>query len=118
MAARVMLCKLTEHYRGAIRYASMRVRLISGDRPCPTGPFVTDYLGGVCRGIVGALSAPPATRSIDAVLDGEGVHLAVDGQPVALEGFAARIVADTLRGMVRSLKGVDPDSRLRIEVEL
>jgi hypothetical protein len=96
----------------------MRIRLISGDRPCPTGPFVTDYVGGVCRAIVGALSAPVPTGRIDAVLDGEGVRLAVDGQSVAVEGFAARIVEDTLRGMVRNLKGVDPESSLRIEVEL
>jgi len=96
----------------------MRVRLVSGDRPCPAGPFVTDYIGGVCRAVVGALSAPAPAERIDAVLDGEGVRLAVDGRSVPLEGFAARIVEDTLRGMVRSLKGVDPDSRLRIEVEL
>jgi hypothetical protein len=95
----------------------MHVRLISGDRPCPVGPFVANYVGGICRAIVGALSAPEPTARIEAVLDGEGVRLAVDGRSVALEGFAARIVEDTLRGMVRNLKGIDPAAELRIEVD-
>ena len=99
----------------------MRVRLVSGGRECLVGRFVGEFVGGVCRAIAGSLKAPAANRRIELSLEQDRVELRIDGRSVALDGsqgFAATIVADTIRGMVRHLKDVDADGALRIEVDL
>jgi len=42
--------------------------------------------------------------------------LTIDGKPVALTGFVREIIEAALRGMVSSLKGVDPDGEINITI--
>jgi hypothetical protein len=97
------------------------VRLFSGGCPLPVSPFIARFLGGVCRAMAAALRAPAAARSLEFTLEREAVTFRVDGAEVPLglgQGFAETIVRDTLRGMTRGLKGIDPEAALRVEVDV
>ncbi len=97
----------------------MQVRIECNGTVLPVGPFVGRFTGNVCSAVVASLNSPQPTRHICFELDRWGVRLLVDGFAVAVDrGFAARIVGNTLRGMVRDLKGIDPDGELRIETTL
>ena len=103
-----------------LQCSAMTVRIYSNGRACPLGPFVERFTGNVCRSVVDSLKGPGSAGRLRFDLDGDRVALAVDGVPVALDrgqGFAGTIARDTLRGMVRHLKGVDPDGPVRIEVD-
>jgi hypothetical protein len=99
----------------------MTVRLFSGGRECFVSPFIARFIANVCRAVAGSLKAPPAQGRIEFVLQEGRVELRVDGVTVPLDGrqgFASSIVEDTLRGLVRRLKEVDPEGPLRVEVEI
>lgn len=42
--------------------------------------------------------------------------LTIDGKPVALNGFVRGIIEGALRGIISSLKGVDPDGEIRLAI--
>ncbi len=68
-----------------------------------------------------SLKAPHPVRNLRYDLEGNTVRLQIDGAQVPLDNnqsFAETIVADTVRGMIRHLKGVDPEGAVRIEVEI
>ena len=97
----------------------MRVRLYTNGAECPVGNFVGRYLGNVCAAIGASLKAPRPARILSFELEGDRVLFRVDEDRVSLDqgrGFAVTIVRDTLRGMVRHLKNVDPEGSVRIEV--
>jgi hypothetical protein len=98
----------------------MAVRLFSNGVESEVGPFVAKFTENVCRAAAASLRAPAPARSLEFVLEGKAVRFEVDGLEVsfAAGGFAATIVHDTLSGMVRHLKGIDPAGVLRILVEI
>ena len=99
----------------------MRVRLFSNDRESFVSPFIGKFTANVCRAMAESLKAPSASRNIRFDLEGNNVRLQIDGNPVPLDpsqGFAETIVRDTLQGMLRHLKGVDPEGGVRIEIVL
>lgn len=98
----------------------MRVRLICERVEAPVSPFVARFIANVCVAVATSLKAPAAAKHIQYELHGDDVRLQIDGAAVPLglnQGFAETIVRDTLRGMVRSLKGVDPQRGIQIRVE-
>ena len=99
----------------------MRVRLFCNDHETFVSPFIGKFTANVCRAVTESLKAPSSSKSIHFVLQGDGVGLHVDGKQVLLDGsqgFAETIVRDTLKGMVRHLKAIDPEGVIRIEIEL
>jgi hypothetical protein len=99
----------------------MRVRLFCNDHETFVSPFIEKFTANVCRAVTESLKAPSSSRSIQFILQGDGVGLHVDGKQVLLDssqGFAETIVRDTLKGMVRHLKAIDPEGVIRIEIDL
>ena len=100
---------------------SMRVRLFSGGSETFASPFIARFTGNVCLAVATSLKAPLPAQKLSYDIDGEKVELRIDGAAIPLDssqGFAQTIVRDTLRGMIRHLKGLDPDGNFRIEVEI
>ncbi len=98
----------------------MRVRLICDNAEAPASPFVTRFISNVCIAVAASLKAPAAARMIEFQLRGSEVKLQIDGDAVPLglsQGFAETLVHDTLSGMIRSLKGVDPQHEVRVIVD-
>lgn len=99
----------------------MRARLYNNGAEIQANSFVERFVGAVCAAIAGSLKAPHAEKSIAIDLFGDYVAFQIDSAPVALDknqGFAGKIIRETIRGMVRSLKGIEPGSVLRIVVEI
>jgi hypothetical protein len=99
----------------------MRVRLICESVEAPVSPFVARFISGVCIAVAASLKTPAAARIVEFELHGEEVGLQIDGYVIPLglnQGFAETLVRDTLSGMIRSLKGVDPRRNIRIVVDL
>ncbi len=97
----------------------MQVRIECENVEVPVSPFVGRFVSNVCTAIVASLKTPSATKSIEFDLRGEKVGLQIDGSSVPLalnQGFAEILIGDTLTGMVRRLKGVDPQHGVRISV--
>lgn len=97
------------------------MRLFSNGREVFVGPFVGRFTANVCRAVANSLRTPDYQRTIEFALDRDSVGMRVDGRTVDLDagqGFARTITRETLKGMVRELKGVDPSGALRIEVDL
>lgn len=68
-----------------------------------------------CRALAAAIVAGRATPGQCRHLDPEAA-LSVDGNPVVLNRFAARMVRNVVKGLAHSLKGVPAGDRLRIDV--
>ena len=100
--------------------AAMTVRLFSDGTESQVSPFVGRFTESVCRAVAASLRAPVPARSLEFVLERSKARFFVDGTEVSLElgGFAATLVHDTLSGMVRHLKGVDPNGMIRIAVDV
>ncbi len=99
----------------------MHDRLFSGTNESFVSPFVARFAGNVCLAVAKSLKAPDPVRSIHYELRSDFVGLRIDGVEVPLDknqGFAGTIVLDTLRGMIRHLKGLEPEGDCRIEVEI
>lgn len=99
----------------------MRVRMFCNGKELFVSPFVGRFTAGVCKAVAGSLKAPTASENIQIELEGDRVQLQIDGTSVLLDktqGFAETIVSDTIRGMIRHLKDIDPDGAIRIEIEL
>ena len=100
---------------------AVKVRIICDGRDLAVGRFVARFVGGICRGIVDALKSPPPDREITFEVEGAAVRLWVDDAVVPMDGgqgFAQVIILDTLRGMLRHLKGIDPQGNVRIVTNL
>lgn len=70
----------------------------------------------VGRDEISAMAEAIKTRFLKERSDDAGVSLVVDGKPIALNGIMKAMVANTIVGLVSSLKGVDnPD---KVEVRL
>jgi hypothetical protein len=98
----------------------MKVRLFSNGVAIPVSPFIARFIFQVSAAVIRSLKAPQPVRSAEFLIDPGDVFLRVDGAPVPLDhsrGFARVIVRDTLGGMVRHLKGVDPDAAFEIELD-
>ncbi len=99
----------------------MQIRLFSNNSEAWVSPFIGRFLANVCTAIAASLKAPRNVRKICYELEGEDVRIQINGDPIALnmsQGFARIIVGDTLRGMIRHLKGMNQDEIIRIEVEM
>ncbi len=99
----------------------MQVRLICDNVEAPVSPFIGRFIKNICAAIVDSLKTPPAEESIRFELQGDEVRLQIDGSPVSLglnQGFAETIIRDTLRGMIRTLKGMDIRRKVSILVDL
>jgi hypothetical protein len=99
----------------------MRVRLFCNDHETFVSPFIGKFTANVCKAVTESLKAPSSSRSIQFILQGDEVGLHVDGKQVLLDrsqGFAETIVRDTLKGMIRHLKAIDPEGVIRIEIDL
>ena len=99
----------------------MQTRLYSNNVEAPVGPFIGRFLGNVCAGIAASLKTPQPLKKLRFELESDGVRIQINGASIALDmsqGFAKTIVKDTLRGMIRHLKGIDPEAMILIEVEL
>jgi hypothetical protein len=99
----------------------MRSKLYSNGVELFVGPFVGQFVGNVCLGVAASLKGPRPEQRICFELEGDAVRVEVDGASVPMDqsqGFAQTILRDTLRGMIRSLKGIDGDSMVRIEAEI
>ncbi len=99
----------------------MRVRLICESREAPVSPFVARFVSNVCTAVAASLKAPTAANLIEYELHGDEVRLQIDGAPIPLglnQGFAETLVRDTLHGVIRSLKGMNPQRDVRIIVDL
>ncbi len=85
-------------------------------------PFVNGLVSNVARALIESLKLEkPPEKRVEFTLCGEETALTVDGRPVSLgltTGFAARLVGETLRGMLRPLKGAQDAREVRITVEL
>ena len=96
------------------------MRLFCDNLEASVSPFVARFVANVCVAIATSLKAPAAAKLIRFDLQGNEVRLQIDGASIPLglnQGFAETIVRDTLRGMVRSLKGMDPQRELQIVVD-
>ncbi len=99
----------------------MRARLFNNGAEISTNPFVGRFVGAVCACITSCLKAPRPQKSIALALNGDRIELEVDCTPVALDknqGFAGTLVRDTIQGMIRNLKGVDPRAAVKIIVNI
>jgi hypothetical protein len=99
----------------------MRSRLYANGVELSVGPFVGQFVGNVCSGVAASLKGPSPQKRICLELEGDAVRVEVDGTSVPMDqsqGFAQVILRDTLRGMIRNLKGIDGNSVVRIEVEI
>jgi hypothetical protein len=99
----------------------MNVRLISDGIDAPVTPFVGQFISSICIAAVSALKDANPKKCVEFELHGSECRLQVDGVAVPLNlsrGFAATLVAETLCGLVRPLKGVDPQKRVQIIVEI
>ena len=99
----------------------MRTRIYSNGTEIYANPFVERFVGAVCSAIAASLKAPRAEQSVSIELEGEQIRLQVDSTPLELDrnqGFAATLVRDTIRGMIRQLKGIDAVAAVRIDIEL
>jgi hypothetical protein len=99
----------------------MQIRILCNGQEVVAGPFVGRFVGNVCFAIVTSLKAPRPSERVLFVLEEKTVSLEVDAQLVPMDytqGFARTIVRDTLGGMIRHLKGIDPDGTVRIEIQL
>ena len=99
----------------------MRIRLYSNKVEAPVSPFIGRLLGNVCAGVAASLKTERPVKNLRYELEGDGVRIQINGAPVALDmsqGFAKTIVGDTIRGMIRHLKGIDAEGTIQIEVEL
>jgi hypothetical protein len=96
----------------------MRIRIYSNGIEAPLTPFIAGFLGNVSVGIASSLKPPQPIKSLRYEIEGEQVHIFVNGAPVILDHrFSQIIVLDTIRGMIRHLKMADPNGSIRIEVE-
>jgi hypothetical protein len=103
------------------RMRAVKVRIICDGKDLAVGRFVARFVAGICRGIVDALKSPPPNREITFEVEGAAVRLWVDDVMVPMDGgqgFAHVIILDTLRGMLRHLKGIDPQGNVRIVTNL
>jgi hypothetical protein len=99
----------------------MQIRILCNGQEVSVGPFVGRFVGNVCIAIVSSLKAPRASERVLFDLERHEVTLQVDAHPVPMDptqGFARTIVQDTLRGMLRHLKGINPEGSVRIELRL
>jgi hypothetical protein len=97
----------------------MQIRLYSNELEAPVSPFVGRYIANICLAISTSLKAAEGTRIRFDFTDDE-VSLEIDGSPVPLglnQGFAGTLVRDTLQGMVKHLKGMAPEGKIRIEID-
>jgi hypothetical protein len=104
-----------------LKCAPMRTRIYSNGTEISANPFVERFVGSVCSAIAASLKASRAEQSVSIELEGEQIRLQVDSTPLELDrnqGFAATLVRDTIRGMIRQLKGIDALAAVRIDIEL
>ena len=97
------------------------MRLYCNDHETFVSPFIGKFTANVCKAMTESLKAPSSSRSIQFILQGDDVGLHVDGTLVLLDrsqGFAETIVRDTLKGMIRHIKAIDPEGVIRIEIDL
>ncbi len=100
---------------------SMRIRIYSNNIEAPLSPFIGKFLANVCAGITASLKTAHPIRTFQYELNGEDVHIQVNGGPVPRDmshGFSKIIVLDTIRGMIRHLKMDDPNGVIRIDVDM
>lgn len=78
-------------------------------------------MAAVCSGIASSLKAPRPEKWITLDLEQDRIILQVDSTPIVLDkhhGFAEILVRDTIRGMIRRLKGIDDTTPARIVVSI
>ncbi len=97
---------------------SMKAKLWVDQKPVEMNRFVEDLLWRVVVAAVSALKGTENMREIDIRLEKEEVTVAVNGQSIPLNAFTSEVIANTLRGLVSSLKGVGDTSRVSISVEI
>jgi hypothetical protein len=98
----------------------MRVRLISDGVDAPVSPFVSRFICNICIAMVSSLKNANPDKELEFELQGGECRLEVDGLPVPLnlsQGFATTLVRETLRGLLKPLKGVDLQKTVHIIVE-
>jgi hypothetical protein len=97
----------------------MQIRLYSNELEAPVSPFVGRYIANVCLAIVKSLKTAEV-KIIRFHCTNDQVCLEIDSSPVPLglnQGFAERLVRDTLQGVVKHLKSMEPEGQIRIEID-
>jgi hypothetical protein len=103
-----------------VECSRMRIKLYNKGKELPVSPFIGKFIGNVCPAVAASLKGPRPAKTLRLELEGDSVRIQVDGVAVPLDksqGFAETISRDTLLGMIRHLKGVDPGGLTCIEME-
>jgi hypothetical protein len=78
--------------------------------------FVQGFIDHTIGGILAGLEGTGEIKSSDIDIEGDKVTITLNDSAVSLNPFAARIVRNTIIGMVTSLKGMDAINKVAIRI--
>ncbi len=95
------------------------IGLVVGGQPVVIDYFVQGFLDHTVRGMLAGLEGSSDfgdIRDARVVVHKDSTEISINGHPVPVNPFVARLVGNTIRGMVSSLKGVGDTSEVSVAI--
>ena len=93
---------------------TVKLNLIVNDTVIHTDYFVEGFVDHVVSGMIEALEGTEKIKDLDLSIEGGKTIINLNGNTVPLNAFAAKIIKNTIIGMVSSLKEVNNIQKLSI----
>lgn len=93
---------------------TVKLNLIVNDTKIHTDYFVEGFIDHVVSGIIEALEGTDKIKDLDLSISGSQTTINLNGNLVPLNVFTAKIIKNTIIGMVSSLKEVNDIKKLSI----
>jgi sulfur carrier protein ThiS len=93
---------------------TVKLNLAVNDTIIHTDYFVEGFIDHVLSGIIEALEGTSKIKDLDLSIDERQIVINLNGDKVPLNAFTAKIIKNTIIGMVSSLKEVNNIQKLGI----